>query len=55
MKPLKIQNCMSSTECKKKNRNASWASVKLSKRKKANGEFFEFRFHGIILGLDLTA
>ena len=25
------------------------------KRNKANGEFFEFRFHEIILGLALTA
>jgi len=38
----------------KKNNNASWASVKLNKRNKAISEFFEFRFHEIILGLDLT-
>jgi len=39
----------------KKNLTASWVSVMLSKRKKDKGEFFEFRFHEIILGLDLTA
>ena len=55
IKPLKIQNCMSPTKCYKKNNNASWASVKPSKRNWANGEFFEFRFYGIILGLDITA
>jgi hypothetical protein len=26
-----------------------------TKETRPNGEFFEFRFHGIILGLDLTA
>ena len=55
MKPLKIQNCMSSTQCYKQDNNASWASVRPYKGNMANGEFFEFRFHGIILGLDLTA
>ena len=39
----------------KKKMNASGARVKLSSKNKAIGEFFEFRFHGIILGLDLTA
>ena len=39
----------------KKNLTASWVIVMLSKRKKDKGEFFEFRFHEIILGLDLTA
>ena len=46
---------MSPTQCYKKNNNACWVSVRIRKRHKAQGEFFEFRFYVIILGLDLTA
>jgi hypothetical protein len=40
----------------KKEQECELSMCKAKQREqKVNGEFFEFRFHGIILGLDFTA
>ena len=46
---------MSSTKGKTKEKKCELSKCEAKQIKVSHGEFFEFRFHGIILGLDLTA